>query len=109
MKIKPVGYRVLIKPDPVEEKSKGGIVLSSPETKKREQVAQVIGTVLEVGPNCWDKFGPAWAKEGDRVLYQRHAGMRIPDGNGNFIEDLLLLQDLDITAVVTEENSNAGN
>jgi len=108
MKVNPVGYRVLIRPDPVDTKSKGGVIIASAEMQKKEQSAQVIGTVVALGANCWDKFLPAWAKVGDRVLYQRYAGMRIPDGAGGFIEDLLLLQDLDITAVVTEEISNGG-
>lgn len=108
MKVTPVGYKLLIRPDKVEEKSKGGIIVSSPTMKKMEEIAQVIGTVLEIGELCWDKHGAPWAKVGDRVLYQRHSGMRVPDGKGGFVEDLLILNDLDITAVVTDEgNDNA--
>jgi len=109
MKVQPAGYRVLVKPDAVEEKSKGGIIIADANTKRKEQSAQVIGTVLAIGADCWDKFSSAWAKVGDRVLYQRYSGMYIPDGNGGFRTDMLLLQDLDITAVVTEEDNNASN
>lgn len=102
MKVKPAGHRVLIKPDKVEEVTKGGIIIHRDYVEK-EQQAQVAGTVLDVGYDAYREYDLKWCKIGDRVLYQRHAGMRVPDGKGGFIEDLLLLNDLDITAVITEE------
>ena len=98
MIVRPVGHRVLVKPEKIEEKI-GSIVIAKATTDK-EQLAQVRGTVLDVGKDCWREFNDPWCKIGDTVLYQRYAGMRVPDGRGSFIEDMLLLNDLDITAIV---------
>jgi co-chaperonin GroES (HSP10) len=109
MKVIPKGYKVLVKVKPVEETTKSGIVIVTPDKKKYEQVAQTEGVVLALGKDCWDKFSEPWAKEGDVVLFQRYSGMRIPDKKGNFIEDLLLLNDLDISAIVLEDDEDANN
>lgn len=103
MKIRPVGHRILVKPDKVEKTSKGGIIVQTETSLRLEQRAQVKATVLAVGPEAYKEFNSPWCKEGDRILYQRHAGMRIPDSDGNLSEDLILLNDLDVTGVVEEE------
>jgi chaperonin GroES len=108
MKVKPVGYRILVRPDPVEEVSKGGIIISVGEQKKMEQAAQVRGTVLALGELAYqesrEKGYEPWCKVGDKVTYQKWAGMRIPDREGNLRDDLLLLNDTDVTSVITEED-----
>ncbi len=45
MKMKPLADRVVIKPAPAEEKTKGGIIL--PDTAKEKPV---VGEVVAVGP-----------------------------------------------------------
>lgn len=102
MKIIPKSYHVLIQPDAVEKKSKGGIILPD---DKLAGTATVTGTVLAIGPDCWPehKFEEAAAKVGDRVMYQRGSGMRVPDDNGGFLEDRLVLNDLDIVAVLEKD------
>lgn len=95
-----------MKPDPVEEVTKSGIILN---VNKLDALATVTGIVVEVGPDCWpeNKFIEPAAKVGDRVLYQRGSGMRVPDGKGDFIKDILILNDLDIVAVI--ENDPEGD
>lgn len=104
MKIKPVGHRLLIEQDRVKETTVGGIVVVTPDQLKKEQQAQIRGTVIAVGEDAWKEFKEPWCKVGDRVLYQRHSGMKITDEYGNFVQDYILLNDLDVTAVVTEED-----
>lgn len=98
MKINPVGHRVLIKPDKVEEVSKGGIIVSTEGTKRLEQNAQVIGEVIAIGADSWKEFDAPWCKVGDKVTYQKYSGMRIPGEDA-----LILINDLDITGVVNNE------
>lgn len=101
--VEPLGHRVLIKPDFVEEKSKGGIILAH-ETVKQEQGAQVIGTVLAVGTTCWAEFDEPWCKVGDRVIFAKYSGMKIWNPvEGKYREDILIVNDLDICGRVTEE------
>ena len=45
MKVKPLSDRIIIKPSPAEEKTKGGIFL--PDTAKEKPV---VGEVVAVGP-----------------------------------------------------------
>lgn len=105
MQVAPVGHRVLIQPEKVEETTKGGIIIAKPHVEK-EQLAQVCGKVLAVGADCWHEYASPWCKVGDRVLYQRYAGMRVPDDRGGFRDDMVLLNDLDITGIVLEDITN---
>lgn len=102
MQIFPVGHRVLIQPDKVEEITKSGIYLA-PQVVEKEQLAQATGTVIGIGLDCWKEFVLPWAKIGDKVVYQRYAGMRVPNNKGGFVENMLLLNDLDITGIILED------
>ena len=77
---KPTGWRMLVLPFRMDEKTKGGILLGG-ETIDRQQVASQCGNVLAMGPQCYkDKErypeGP-WCKVGDWVVFARYAGSRI--------------------------------
>lgn len=102
--IVPLGYRVLVAPDEIEETSKGGIVLAK-DLINKEQGAQVVGTVLDIGADCWaDTAGEPWCKVGDRVIFAKYTGMKIWDSvEGKYRNDMLLLNDTDLTARITEE------
>lgn len=94
---KPAGHRVLVKPDVVEEVSKGGIIIQH-TNKDRIADAQISGELIAVGPNAWAAFddGKPWAKPGDRVLFAMHGGYSIKV-NG---EVFRVMNDEDITAIV---------
>ena len=106
MKIKAVGHRVIVKPDAVEEVSKGGIVLAVDH--KREIRAADKGTVVGIGSMAWknDLYGygkdgwEPWCKEGDRVFFARYAGKGFKDGDTNYI----VLNDEDIQCQILEED-----
>ena len=77
---RPAGYKILIALAEVEEKTSGGILLAD-EYRTKEQAASVLGFVVELGPDAYAdkrKFpnGP-WCKEGDWVLLNPYAGVRI--------------------------------
>jgi co-chaperonin GroES (HSP10) len=100
---KAVGFRVLVKPDAIEEVSQGGIVLAL--DTKLEKGAQVTGIVLDVGPEAFKAFNKAadvvdqpWVKVGDHVYFARYAGKRIVDPVDK--EELLFLNDEDIAGLV---------
>lgn len=99
--IVPAGHRILVKPDPVEEVSSGGIVLSTKETREREQMAQVDGTLVAVGATAWkDQPDGAWAKVGDRVSIGKYAGLLRKGKDG---EEYRIVNDLDLVCVLTDE------
>ncbi len=90
--LKPLGDRVLVKPMPKEEMTKGGIVL--PDTAKEKPQE---GEVIAVGPGKYEdgKRVPLDVKVGDIVIYAKYGGTEIKiDG-----VDYLILRENDILAV----------
>jgi chaperonin GroES len=67
------GHRVLLKPDTVEKKSAGGIVLVEKTVNAEEQKA-VICTVVEIGNDCWSDKQSDFCQVGDRVLIGQYVG-----------------------------------
>lgn len=111
LKIKIPGHRILIKPEPVEEVSKGGIVIARPGNRdKLEQQATDRGTVVGVGPMCWKNFDfdkpgwQPWCKPGDKVVFARYAGKSII--NPETKEEFFLMNDEDIQVVLEEVEEN---
>ncbi len=94
MKIKPLADRVVIKPSPAEEKTKGGIIL--PDTAKEKPV---MGEVVAVGPGKVTDDGTKILPEvkvGDKVLYGKYSGTEVTvDG-----EEYLFMREADIFAIV---------
>ena len=75
----PTGWRLLVMPFQVKEKSEGGIIIAQ-EALDRARAAVQVGYVLKLGPLCYgDKerypTGP-WCKEKDWVIFARYAGSR---------------------------------
>lgn len=100
--MKAVGFRVLVDPDPVEEVSKGGIILAT--DKKMEAGATQSGEVLDIGPEAFRAYNRAagfkeyvpWCKIGDRISFARYAGKWITRDN----HDYLMINDEDVVAVL---------
>ncbi|MBI4546655.1 MAG: co-chaperone GroES [Ignavibacteriae bacterium] len=94
MKIKPLADRVVIKPSPAEEKTKGGIIL--PDTAKEKPV---VGEVVAAGPGRKGDDGKLIGldiKVGDKVLYGKYSGTEVTlDGH-----EYLIMRESDIFAVV---------
>jgi co-chaperonin GroES (HSP10) len=75
----PTGWRMLVLPFKMPEKTKGGLFLGQ-DTLERQQVGSTCGLVLAMGPHCYDKDkfpeGP-WCKKGDWIIFARYAGRRL--------------------------------
>jgi chaperonin GroES len=92
----PVGFRVLVLPDAVDEKTAGGIIIAR-DTKGREDMAQVKGTVVEVGPCCWDNQSTSnWAKAGDRIVFGKYSGLAYKGKDG---KDYRIINDTDVVGL----------
>ena len=106
------GHRVLIKEDPVEKVSKGGIVVvTNDNNEKLERAALQHGVIVAIGPDCWKAYrtldsdgiernGRPWVRVGDYVLFARHAGRFVADPTNG--EMHLIMNDEDILGVITE-------
>jgi co-chaperonin GroES (HSP10) len=98
--IRPCEYNVLVKQDETQEKTKGGLYLTS-EVQDREKHAQTRGVIVAVSPmafneDVWpggmDRPGP-----GTRVAFARAAGTFIEGTDG---EEYRVVKDKDIVAVI---------
>ena len=96
---KPTGWRLLVLPFKMKEKTKGGLVLAE-ATLEKQQVASQCGLVLAMGSQCYkDKErypeGP-WCKVNDWVMFARYAGSRIKIDGG----EIRLRNDDEILATI---------
>ena len=99
----PTGYRMLVKPYEVKQKSAGGILLV-PESKEYADMACSMGQVIRQGPDCYqdEKFSEPWCKVGDFVLYARHVGQKVEIKVADQVIKFLLINDADVRALVPD-------
>ena len=75
----PTGYRLLVIPYYVSEKTKGGVFIPD-KTRERESHATIVAYVVKLGPDAYkdsDKFpNGAYCSEKEWVLMGRYAGNR---------------------------------
>jgi len=87
--IKPLGDRVVVQPEPAEEKTASGIII--PDTAQEKPLA---GTVVAVGSGTGDE--KMEVKPGDKVLYGKYTGTEITlDG-----KDYLIMRQSDLLAIL---------
>ena len=89
MKIKPLSDRVLIQPNPAEEKTAAGLII--PDTAKEKPLA---GKVVAVGPGTSEV--KMEVKVGDQVLYGKDAGTEVTVEG----ETYLIMRQSDIFAII---------
>ncbi|MBI9073424.1 MAG: co-chaperone GroES [Melioribacteraceae bacterium] len=92
-KIKPLADRVIVKPMPAEEVSKGGIIL--PDSAKEKPIE---GTIVAVGTGRVEdgKTVELTVKNGDKVLYGKYSGTEISVEG----EDYLIMRESDIFGII---------
>ena len=97
---KPTGWRILVLPFKMPEKTKGGLLLGQ-DTLERQQIASTCGLVLGMGAHCYDKDrypeGP-WCKKGDWVIFARYAGSRFKIEGG----EVRILNDDEVLATILD-------
>ena len=91
--IKPLGDRVVVRPEPAEEKTSSGLYI--PDTAKEKPQR---GTIVAVGPGRVENGTKIdmTVKEGDTVLYGKYAGTEITLSD----EDVLIMRESDILGIV---------
>jgi chaperonin GroES len=91
-KLQPLADRVVIKPMPKEDTTKGGIIL--PDTAKEKPME---GKIIAVGPGSLNDQGkrvPLDVQVGDIVVYAKYAGTEIKEDG----EEFIILRESDILA-----------
>ena len=97
--ISPTEFKILVRPDKVEEKTKGGLLLPQ-EAREREQAASTAGEIVAISPLAFTyadwpvTSGPP--KVGDRIIFGRYSGMTVKGNDG---EEYRLIADKEIAGV----------
>ena len=98
---KPKGYKLLISPVQIDEKTEGGVYVPD-ALRDAEGIASIIGFVVKVGDDAYkdkDKFpNGAYCKEGDFVIFRSYSGTRFKIHN----EEFRLINDDTVEAVVDD-------
>ena len=93
MKLRPLSDGVVLKHLDAEEKTKGGIILSSgAQEKPQEALVLAVGPGLMVDGN----IAPMEVKVGDKVIYSNYAGTQVKIEG----EEYIIVRQTDILAVV---------
>lgn len=98
--IRPIEYRVLVRLDPIEEKSKGGIIIPT-DTRDMKKESQERATVIAAGRLAFDGWHDEDIPEpGDRVLIARYEGRTFKGADGL---EYRAINDKDIIAFLEKE------
>jgi chaperonin GroES len=92
--IQPLSDRVVVRPEPAEEKTSSGLYI--PDTAKEKPQR---GTVIAVGPGRVENGTKIdmTVKEGDKVLYGKYSGSEIMISE----EEYLIMRETDILGIVS--------
>lgn len=97
--------RVVVKPDKVQDRTAGGIII--PDTDKEKHAMQKA-TIVSVGENAWEEAADRAARRGSsfdmpqpghRVMIGKYAGTRFKGVDG---EDYVLMNDEDVIGRLAE-------
>lgn len=89
MKVEPLGDRIVVKPDPTEEVTAGGVILPDDAQEKQHR-----GVVLAIGEEV------ETLAVDDKIIYSKYGGTDLTvDG-----DELLVLRTADVLARVKEES-----
>lgn len=107
--MKAVGYYVFIKQAEIEEKSEGGILLTS-NAIGINQAQHTVGTIVNRGPVAftggdWGETDRAELIPGTKVLFKKHAGQKYKPKNANQSTDPAyhMVKDDDIIGIYDEQ------
>lgn len=94
-KIKPLGDRVVIKPEEAEEQTESGLYIPDTAQEKPQR-----GSVTAVGPGRVENGNKIEmsVSEGDKVLYSKYAGTEITIDD----QDYLIVRESDILGTIEE-------
>lgn len=100
-RLTPLDYFCLIRLDPVEQMSKGGIIMTEIRTD-RNQMAETFATLVKVGANAFTDFGDVVPEPGDRILVKKYAGQMPVAGDSTSL--FRLVTDKEIIAILEKED-----
>lgn len=95
--ITPVGWRILVLPREIQEKTASGILLNTDSGRDRESMANTTGVVVAMGDQCFEDLGTPWCKVGDKIIFAKYAGLLYLGKDG---KKYRMINDKDVTGVL---------
>jgi len=95
IELQPEGYKLIVKPEEIKQKTEGGIYLPD-STRDQEQNAVNRGEVVAIGPSCSIQFDGDDLAVGDTIVFAKYGGFLVERKDGN----LRILNDEDVVARV---------
>ncbi len=92
--VKPVEYKVVIYPDPVEKMS--GLIEKPPAALEKERMMQTEGILVAMSDMAFEDWRCDLPKKGDRVMFSRYSGQYITEGESEY----RVMNDKDIVAIL---------
>lgn len=93
----PTGNKILVRVTPVEKKTASGIIIHE-TTTERQEMSQMDGTIVALGPLAYKDQGTDWVKVGDQVKFSKFAGY-LHEENG---VKYRVMHDLDVIMVLAK-------
>jgi len=95
LKMRPLGDRIIVKPLPQEEVTRGGVILLPETAKEKPQQGEVLavgsGRILENGTKV-----PMEVKVGDKILYGKYSGTEVKIEG----EEYLIIKETEVLAIL---------
>ena len=96
----PIEYNVVVKPERVEEQTKGGLYMPD-EVREKDQYGEFKGELVAISPMAflfdeWPEDEPK-PQVGQRVVFVRYAGTLVVGNDG---EDYRIMKDKDVLGVM---------
>ena len=99
-------FRILILPDSVEEKTRGGIIIPD-TTREALEGAKTLATIIGIGEKAFDQGTEREWKDkpkiGDKVLIPTYEGYRLNKDQTKDGREYRIILDRDILAIQIEE------
>lgn len=89
----PRGSKILVYPDPIQERTESGLYVATPSELERMKMAQTEGVVIALGNLAYHDQAEPWCVPGERVIFAKFAGIMSKGKDG---KDYRFLNDLDV-------------
>ena len=98
----PVGHRLLIKPNEVNNMTASGIIIDVGGAADRERMMQMVGVVVAMGTTAYKDQPDAWCKVGDKITFGKYSGLMYKDKDTKDGLEYRVINDLDVVAIHEE-------
>jgi co-chaperonin GroES (HSP10) len=101
--ITPVGHRILVKPEEMNEVTESGIIIAK-DTIDKERLAQMRGVVIAIGGTAYADQPEPWCKVGDVITFGKYSGLIYKGKETKDNQEYRVINDLDVVCLHEEEN-----